>query len=215
MEINNTEFNYDSDDSDVNNYSEDWNNYLNDCDEWNREDFEYENTLFVNKKKPRVIIPQFLDEDDFGEENKFTILKVNLYKKKKSNNNKPTFRYNNAKIKIFCNSIIKDSGIKTCKRSTCKFAHKFTDIEFCNNECGIEYENNFYTGNCNKRHFRETLYNFVVRKKISLVNFITAEFPFYEKPDSIFLQNLLEICKKINFREVRIKIVKKPEILEF
>lgn len=118
------------------------------------------------------------------------------------------YSYNSKKNFIFCNSLI-DDKIK-CNSLKCKLPHTFNEIPFCNSNCKrITYNNNFYSGNCNKRHNMETLENFLIRKNIKMAGLKRADLGFFEKPSSELVKDILLRAKKLNFTDVKINIIPK------
>lgn len=195
----------------------DWNRYLEDCEEWHDEiscdDYCFFESIFGPTnfiRTPPVNLPINKDDDEDSDNDRemisLGVFKI-LNKKQKS------FKQQSTNRNIFCNSII-NSNAKKCNNKNCKSAHKFVDVAYCAGKCGrITLQNNFYRGNCSKRHHRETIENFLIRKGICLTKISSATLRCYEKPDLKFMKYILESCKKINITEVTVKIVPKQKTL--
>lgn len=189
-----------------------WKKFLSDCEDWATEVYETTNVFDDSFKHSKTRKPCNLNKSLDYKTEMILIGKTFM----RSAEKKKSFKYNIYGINknIFCKTVLfsKSEDIKTiCK---CKLPHSFQDVPYCNSKCTkITYENNFYTGNCNKRHYRENVHNFVLRKNIILKDNSDACFEFYEIPSAEFIQDLLNKCKKLKFKEVKVKIVLKPKTL--
>lgn len=210
------EYYYEDEDSSLLSDNEEWLKYLADCEEWSEETI-VENDDFVEvsqMKRMAIHKPFILDEDNFYDENSMISLGMINTREKKKKSFK--YNYNKSNKHIFCSSLLNTKNDnKKCFGDSCKNPHKFSEILYCHGKCGkITYENNFYTGNCNKRHLKETLENFVLRKNIKLKSCKTAEFCFYDKPTSEFIIELLVQAKSLLFEEIKIRIIPRPKTME-
>lgn len=190
------------------NESKEWLQYLKDCQDWCLDssdcitDYVDDQSYYIRKIIKPINLKKNNDVENFNMVSLGSINKRNAKKKQ-------SFKYNVGNKHIFCSSIIKDDS-KPCKNKKCKQAHSFQDILYCDGKCGrIVIENNYYSGICNKRHFNETIENFMVRKNIRLFSITSAVFEFYKKPSSEFISNLLEKSKKI-FNNVTVILIDEP-----
>lgn len=189
-----------------------WIEFNRDCEEYNldienEDDIEYEYNPYQYVRYP--IIDNTVDLNEKYKENMVILGCVSPKKKNKSFK----YSYNSKKnFGIFCLSVTKKNT--KCNKN-CKLPHNFNEIPFCNSKCNrITLENNFYSGNCNKRHNMETVDNFMIRKHVKLndINDITLE--FFERPSSELIKELLTISKKLHINNITIKIVTKKITLD-
>lgn len=197
--------------------NEQWKQFLLDCDEWNKEPVEEEpyypfEKIYTNSK-PHFYIPSndSYSEDEDTYDNMIVLGKITKIPKKKQ-----SFKYHVGSSKnIMCGSLQAGNKKGECNNVKCKYAHKFTDIPFCYGKCGhITHENNFYSGNCNKRHCNETIDNFVLRKNIQLNDIKKIVLYFFERPNSELVESILYKASKIMVSEVKLKIRPPTDTLE-
>lgn len=192
-----------------------WKKFLSDCAEWATEVYETSDVFEevygpfkqLKTRKPCNIINKSLEYD-------YEMILIGKTIVRRNGEKKKSFKYNiyGMNKNIFCKTVLVSKSDDVKKICKCKMPHSFKEIPYCNSNCKkITYENNFYTGNCNKRHFKETVHNFVFRNNIILKESDNACFDFYEIPSVEFIQNLLNKCKKLKFKEVKVKIVPKPK----
>lgn len=186
--------------------SEEYQKYLNDIEEWFEDVIE---TIEEPAKQYKVLRPVLKPIKNFSpcEENDMVIIGsvTNVSKKIKT-----SFKYNVFNKNIFCNSL---KGKSKC--NGCKYAHTFTDIPYCIGKCGrIILENNFYFGNCNKRHSQETLENFLIRKGIQLNTVREADFKIFDHPSKEFVREILERAKSLKFTSVSFTLINRSQNLE-
>ena len=190
-----------------------WKKFLSDCEDWTTEVSDTEDVFDNSLKHLGVRKPCNLNKSHNYNYEMILIGKTIT----KNGEKKKSFKYNIYGINknIFCKTVLFSSNTNNIQNiCKCKLPHSFQDILYCNSNCTkITYENNFYTGNCNKRHFKETVHNFVLRKNITLKDSGNACFEFYEIPSAEFIKDLLTKCKTLKFKEVKVKIVPKPKTL--
>lgn len=168
-----------------------WLDYLERCESW-KEKIEEDNLNeeYIESEKPlRILKPTFLNNDY---ENNSLIVIGNISSPKKTK----SFKYKNQfqPKKILCNSVLLD---KPCEIKNCRENHNFKNILFCRGNCDkITNENNFYFGNCNKRHSKETFINFILRKKLKFGTVQDIRLEFFERPNSEFLKKILTLVKE-------------------
>lgn len=171
-----------------------WIKYCKDCDEWNDEIIEEEE----KEQEYKILYPTQLFPTEVRDE-QMIIMKNKISLKKKI-----------GPVKTLC----KNFG-KKCTFSNCRSAHTWKDVDYCST-CKINYSNNFYSGNCHRRHAKETLDNYFIRRNFKPKHYKVDEFSFkfFESPDEEFLKNLLNVSKNINVKQVNFEFVNKPITLE-
>lgn len=187
----------------------DWETFLKNCQSYDESDYEDCNfseeteDLYFPKIPPGPVC-------EIGNVNYDMIVLGETFKQEKK---KKSFKYSGINGQLFCSSFAKFD--KKCTKPKCKYSHSFEDIPLCDSKCKrIEFENNYYTGNCNKKHKKETLVNFSFRKNIRLCSVKTGEFEFYERPSEDFIKSLLETAKKLKISTIDIKIVNRPTTID-
>lgn len=182
--------------------SEEYQKYLADLEEWFDDVIE---NIEEPPKQPKIWKP--IKNFSFSEDDNMVIIGSVTSISKKI---KTSFKYNVFNKNIFCNSL---KGKSKC--NGCKYAHVFTDLPYCIGKCGrITIENNFYFGNCNKRHSHETLENFLIRKGIQLNSVKEADFKIFDHPTKEFVSEILERAKSLKFTSVTFSLINKSQNLE-
>lgn len=193
-------------------YSEDdaseWEAYVQHCKEYDESDVDN----FESEESDKEVSPVFVHgpiKEAGNVEYDMIVLGENFKQEKK----KKSFKYYGINGMIFCSSFAKFN--KKCEKSKCKYAHSYDEISTCDGKCKrIEFSNNYYSGNCNKRHKKETFVNFMFRKSIRITGVESADFEFYERPSESFVQNFLETAKKLKISKINFEIVKPPTTLQ-
>lgn len=205
-----------NDDNDSNYYDEvektEFKKYSTACDDWEEEMYDQIYYDEIPLKKSSLYPPTPLDNYQYfepleeSESPMFTLGTVLKTKEKRPK--KISFKFANKPIGTFCLSLINEK--KKCPPK-CTSVHDFQQITFCGNECGrVKLNNGLYTGVCNKKHSRETLDNYLLRKGIKLINKNNISLQLYEKPTDEQLRFIITTCKTLKYKVIDIEVVPRP-----
>lgn len=211
---NNNEFVEENNENSVNDDKDpEWEKYCKECDEYfeeNESDFDYVNEIITKKNLyPELVLIKKGKNITDKKPNMIILGKLQTPLKKINK----SFKYLNVKNStIFCSTITDDD--KYCKKDNCKYLHNFRELPFCRGKCGkIMITENYYEGNCSKRHSEENFDNFLLRKNINISTKKDYELRFYTRPSNELVKKIIQDCKSKLINSVSIKIVEKPKTL--
>lgn len=183
----------------------DWVDYLKNCEEYDFIEPTNENKIWKQK-----IVSHRAINIDCGECKDEMIILGKI--KKPETPKKKSFKFVLKNASVFCKNFLND---EQCNLKFCKYIHDFEKLDYCKGKCGrVFYENNFYSGNCSKRHSRETIQNYLFRKELKSILLKNVNFDLYEKPSIEFLETFIPLCKSLNIESAKIRIVKPRRTLE-
>jgi hypothetical protein len=225
-EINNTMIEYHQEDGDG--VDEEYSVFSKKCENWDEEPEDqvfYEEIPLKKRSEYPPSCSQLYNYDKYEEDNdeinklyclgkviqKQTYSSVNSNKEEQKlspKKKKTSFRYPGKIPDIFCENFLKNGKCTKENSKKCNGIHYFYEIPFCGFECNrVTLENNFYDGACSKKHVRESMDNFLLRKCLKIPEKNNISVQFYKIPDDEQLRKILKMCKKANYEELEITII--------